>query len=39
MKAGTMTRKVMTIAALSAALLLATTGVAGAQGAPDNEYS
>ena len=37
MKAGTMTRKVLIFAALATALFLATTGVAGAQGAPDNE--
>ncbi len=37
MKAGTMTRKVLIFTALAAALFLATTGVAGAQGAPHNE--
>ena len=37
MKAGTMTRKVLIFAALATALFLATTAVAGAQGAPDNE--
>ena len=37
MKAGTMTRKVLIFAALATALFLATTGVADAQGAPDNE--